>query len=698
MAKILPIQNGFTAGELSPRMYTRSNSKGYMEGLHTLQNMFAYTHGPASKRPGFGYLHHVDGEKNGRVFPFILSNSASFIIAAYDLTIEALDPSGVGVGDIKSVNSFFNSGLTGWTPIEAGSANIIAISNICYIDVGDQSSAGIEQTMAGMTTGVPHLVVLKRVDDLDRSVRIEVGQGASFNDLLDIETTSDHVSFEFTPTNATVNIRATALSGDGDDAALTIFGVAEIAAAPIFVTPWAEDDLNLIQFKMPPSDDAMYMVHPTYPPQKLSYNKTTGVWAFVPVVFVGAPAEWVAGNYPSTVTFFQGRSWWGGTPDQPETFWGSKSGVPEDLTTGPLADDGLVFTIAERGAIRWMVGTKSLLIGTDSGEHIASGNASVDNAVGIIEPGNVNVVQQSAYGSALIQPQKIGNSAFFVTPDQRKLRDTSYNWQEDAWVSVDMTFASEHITQGLITRIAYSQHPNNLIWGTTADGELVCCTYEPSQKVVGWHRHPSWGRVLDVTNVPVRGKSIPVIVRAYTDGDNVNKIAIEYLNDAHYLDTMIIRNYESPVTTVDGLDIFEGLTVDVLVDGAVHPKVVVTSGQITTNQAGVNFEVGKAYSGKMITLPLAMQQEGTSGTSLMKRYNMIYARMINSTLPLINGTRPSTRDPATPMDEPQPAIVFEDARVANTGWDRFAQITIEQDLPLPLTVVGVFGEVAGEGL
>ncbi|HIF06101.1 MAG TPA: hypothetical protein EYQ64_03890 [Gemmatimonadetes bacterium] len=66
-----------------------------------------------------------------------------------------------------------------------------------------------------------------------------------------------------------------------------------------------------------------------------------------------------------------------------------------------------------------------------------------------------------------------------------------------------MTILADHITLGGITRLAFQQEPNRLLWATLATGNLVCFTYERSQQVTAWHRHTLGGTDAKVESIAV---------------------------------------------------------------------------------------------------------------------------------------------------------------------------------------------------
>ena len=62
-----------------------------------------------------------------------------------------------------------------------------------------------------------------------------------------------------------------------------------------------------------------------------------------------------------------------------------------------------------------------------------------------------------------------------------------------------MTILAEHITEGGLTQMAYQQEPNQIIYATRNDGELVALTYQRDQQVTAWHRHIFGGRFGNAT-------------------------------------------------------------------------------------------------------------------------------------------------------------------------------------------------------
>ena len=472
-------------------------------------------------------------------------------------------------------------------------------------------------------------------------------------------------------------------------------------------TPWLVDQIYGIQAaqvpgekKKSPGVKSVYFVQGDHQPQGVTFDPSEVVgdqWAIAPLVFTEEPGDWANEGYPSAIAFYEGRMWLAGSEGEPETLWASKSGSFLNFDTGASDkdDDALSFTLSVTGVIRWLAAAQNLMIGTVNGEHVMTSQG------GVITHADVHVQQQSAYGSLDTAAELIGNIVVYVSPDGRKLRDVGYRWEENNWLSRDITFLSEHITRSNnVRQLTWAQNPDNVIWGVTSAGNAVGCTYERHYDVIGWHRHDTQGAFEATHSLDIVGTSRLMGAFKRVDGEIYYELFDQHHGqDEHgpvYLDSHV--ELLSPGLSISVPHLADKL-VTITVDGATHPDVQLDgSGDGTLQYTGTDVHVGLSYIPTLTTLPLdyTPEEQGTS-QHFMKRWNKAYVRVLDSGLPLINGKRPPDRFPATPMGTPEPAR-SQDIRVINQGRDRLAQITISQDLPLPLTIAAVFGEIAQEQL
>ena len=269
-----------------------------------------------------------------------------------------------------------------------------------------------------------------------------------------------------------------------------------------------------------------------------------------------AHGAWTGRNgYPSSVTFFEDRLWWAGTAGDPQTLWASQTSDYENHKIVDLDESALIFTINtdQVNVIEWINAGKVLVAGTAGGEFVVSASSESEALVA----GNVRVVRHSTYGSkGNVNPQRVGESLLFAQRAGRKLREFVYDDTVGSYVAPDMTVLADHITLGGLTRLAYQQEPNRIVWATLADGQLLGFTFDREQQVTAWHRH-----VIGGTDAKV--ESIAVIPHPDGDQDQLwmivnRKIGGTETRHIEYLESEWVRTNELD----EAFFVDSGLTLD----------------------------------------------------------------------------------------------------------------------------------------
>jgi hypothetical protein len=384
-------------------------------------------------------------------------------------------------------------------------------------------------------------------------------------------------------------------------------------------------------------------------------------------------------NFPGSVGFFGGRSWWAGFPETQDTFNGSRSAAYIDLDKGAGNDDDAIEnTLSDHGLIQWIRGEQDLLIGSKNGEYIVTAEG------GVITPSDIQVHKQSANGSHKMQGEPIGNSVAYTSLDGSKIRDMEYKFVVNGWQSLDISFTAEHMFQeyGSVKEIHYAKDPEAIIWFVTDSGNLIGCTFDPANNVIGWHRHPTDGKVISACVQRHKGiASLWMMIDRHIGA--TKKLYIERMTSDAVMDSSTGIYYQAATTAIQGFSHLAGKTVNVKVDGVAANDVTLdSSGDGTASLSGNLIEVGLAYTALLETLPTDVPVEGGTGMGHMKRWNRVFARLYESYLPKINGTRVVKTEPFT-----------GDIDAVKLGWDTDAINTIEMELPYKCKVSGIFGEL-----
>ena len=720
-----PIQSSFSAGEVSPRVFAQVGTPVYDRGLEVMRNFLALSQGPAKRRSAFRFIADlqtvtpgIDPTQPARVIPFDINENLGFILVLTDLRMDIYNLNGPAVDNNIIEDGDFFEELAAWL-IDTASAGVVRYNpdqRGAELDatVGG-SSAAIEQEVTVLTTG-NHTFLGKFVNQDPGNgnlARIMIGTAQGLADILDT-TTDSNPQFASAPlaltSPGTVWVRIEMNAG----AHYVVDNLQLLDAAgagPVsFVTPWTEREIGEIQYALPSNEETIFLVQRNHDPYELVLDLVTATFTFQTIPLTSPPGVWTGTNWPGVVAFFQGRSWFARTPDEPGSIWGSVSAQYRDFTTGPNPADAIEWQLNQRGAIQWMQGVREFLVATENQENILT------SAQGILKTGDVEVLQQSAFGSTFIQSAEIGDQVLYITADRTKLRAEQQSFIEQGWIAQDLTFPSEHILKGFgqrAVRIAFARDPEQIVWVLREDGTLAASTYERSLEIVGWHQHevgetgplitpvdgpPEEERrqfpaeILDIAPLNFQGLDLVIAVtRRIIDGDP--KIYLEEFDLTNMVFQESWVEYTLPVlgNVVPGLDHLEGETVQVLVDDAVDPDNVVSGGQITTQAEGYNFKIGLRAPCFLRTLPKQGGNQAGTAQGTLRRNVEIFVRIEGSTRPFLNGVRPPDRTPATPMNTPEP-LESGDYKVMDLGYDLFGKVEVFEDVPKDVQVLGLFGK------
>jgi len=434
--------SNFTAGELSPRLDGRTDLQKYFNGCKTLENMVVHPHGSVARRPGTKFISEIKtSSAKTRLVPFEFSTTQTYILEFGNLYIRFYKDNGIITEAAKTISAITkaNPGVVTASSHGYSNGDYVIISGV----VGMTELNGRQFKVANKTTNTFEL------QDMD---------GNNFN---------------------TSSLTTYASAGS----AYKIYQI---------TTTYATADLFDLKFAQ--SADVMYVVHPSYVIRKITRTGHTS-WSISNVSISGSPSpnlNSASDKYPSCVSFFEQRLVFGNSNDNPQTLWFSKSGDYENFTTGTDSDDAMIFTIASNqvNAIRYLAASRSLLVGTVGGEFLVTGSDTVDG----LTPTNINIRRQSTYGSANIDAIPVGNVTLFLQRAKRKIRELVYNYDSDNYVAPDLTILAEHITDSLITDMAYQQEPDSVLWCTRTDGVLIGMTYQRTENVIAWHKHIIGGK------------------------------------------------------------------------------------------------------------------------------------------------------------------------------------------------------------
>lgn len=405
-------------------------------------------------------------------------------------------------------------------------------------------------------------------------------------------------------------------------------------------------------------------------------------------------------DYPSTATYHEQRRWFAGTNNKPQVIWATRTGTEKNLTSSvPSRDaDAMEFRMAtsQYNQIRHLVPLADLIALTAGGEFriFAEGAPA-------ITPTSLSIKPQGYSGASLVQPVVTSNSVLYVQAQGSRIRELAYNWESNAYRSVDMSIMAPHRFNGYqITQLAYSRAPDQIMWGVRNDGKLMGLTYVPDQQVYGWHAHDTDGLFESVCVVAEGNEDVLyAVVQRVINGRTTRHVERLHTRvftqqaDAFFVDSGLIYDGEA-TATISGLTHLEGRTVDILTDGAQHPRKVVTNGTVTLDYLANVVHVGLNIVADMRTLPLALEGAQAAGQGTVKNVNKVFLRLSQSNVLKAGPSFDRLRDyPARAIADPYGAPpLLKDGEVElsiDPSWNQDGAVCVRQDVPLPLTVLSM---------
>lgn len=242
--------------------------------------------------------------------------------------------------------------------------------------------------------------------------------------------------------------------------------------------------------------DVMYMAESNIPPQKLTRTSATA-FNMTAATFNGADIANI-GN-PNSIAFYKGRLWIGGFSKKVTTIKASKVADYEEFTipSSPKDDDALSFTLSDiADPISWIYGGKrNLIVGNPQGISVVNGG-TVDEP---ITSTSVNADLANKEGCSIGTPTEKDSQMLYVGLDKKKAYAFDYDLVTESFVSSSLNLLANDIQK--LEEIYYKRDDNNLVYGRTADGQMIGLLYNKAENIYGWFPIETNGKVVSVCTI-----------------------------------------------------------------------------------------------------------------------------------------------------------------------------------------------------
>ena len=646
MSRAVTLQTNFTTGEIDPLLTSRIDINQYYNGLDKARNVLIQPQGGVVRRPGLEYIGTIPSAANpqngSRLVPFEFSTSQSYMLLFVNNRMYIYKNKVL----VTNINATGNDYLT----------TTISSSYINFMDYAQSADT---------------LIVVH--EDMQPK---QITRGVS-----DSTWTISDISFEYIPQYA---FTISTTSGPHDITPSEVDGNITITASgTTFISTdvgqyvEANDGIGrarIVNFISSSEVDAIVEI-PFFNTDAIS----AGSW----FIERGYEDTWSASKgWPRTVTFHQGRLYFGGSKSRPNTIFASRVARFFDFNPGEtLDDDAIIATLATDSvnAITGLFAGRDLQIFTKGGEFFIS-QASLDP----ITPNNIVVSTATRRGAKEgIKPVGAESGTLFIQRAGKALREFLFSDVELSYISNNISLLSSHLLKSpsdMALRKSTSTDDGDLLMIVNGeDGSLATYSILRGQNVIA----PSLSTV-DGTfeKVAVDVDTIYFVVKRTVNASTV--YYIEAFNDDNTTDSNVLLIGASlpSTTTVTGLNHLEGKTVKVIVDDVMQNEKVVASGQIIIDSVPTAYiEIGLDYTPEVKTLPVELKLSSGNIIAQRKRIIEATANMYLTQNLTLNGNDFlfTAGEFYTGLKRRKPML----------GYDKKGQMTFSQSEPLFFTLLGI---------
>ena len=649
MARFVDIQTNFTSGELDPLVRSRIDLDAYKNGLETALNVICQPQGGVHRRPGTRYITELGGSpENGvRLVHFEFSVNDSYMLAFTNNRMYIFKN--------KVLQTNINGSGNNYLTTTIASARLDAM---CFTQSADTLIV-VEEDMKPK--------VITRTSDTSWSIA-----DMSFDSVPQhaFTLTTTNPAATLTPSDVSGKITLTASAG--------VFNSGHVGQ---YINAEPQGRARIVKYNSSTSVNVV---------TEFPFFDTTAIASGQWELETGYEDVWSASKgWPRTVTFHQGRLFFGGSKSRPSTIWGSKVGLFFDFEPVEGLDDDAVEATLDTNtfnAIVDLISSRDLQIFTSGGEF-----AVIQEGLTPITPTSFFLSTTSRNGTKEgVRVKQLESGVLFIQRQGKQLAEIAYSDTFLTYVTSKISLLSGHLLKGpkrMDLRRAVNTDENDLLCIVNEDdGSMAVFSLLRSQNVIAASEFTTTGSYLDVG---VDITDIYTIVKR--DDNGTDKYYVEVFEDGLLTDSAVTGG---AVSSLDASHI-DGATVNVLSDGLVEEDQTADSAVTFTNTPTTSCEVGLPISVEVKTMPIDLRVVGGTRIGFRKRVVEVNALLYETQNIVINGNLVPIRTlGAGALDSEVPEFTGTKVLHGILGYSNEGQITVTQSAPLKMTLLGLEYKIA----
>lgn len=658
MARFVTMQTNFTAGELDPLIRARNDLKSYGNALEKATNIVCQPQGGITRRSGTRYIMSLpntgtESAGNGvRLVPFEFSTSDSYMLCFTHNRMHIFK-NGALITNINGTgNSFLSTSITS-----------SMLDELCWTQSAD--------TLIAVHQDLAPVKIVRGVNDSSwTATTITFDSVAKYAFTL----AYNNPAGTLTPSAVTGKITLTASSA--------VFSAGNVGQ---YINATPQGRAKIVQFVSTTVVNAV---------TEFPFFNTSAVASGSWEIESGYEAVWSGTKgYPRTVTFHQGRLYFGGSKTRPSTIWGSRVGQFFDFeATEGFADDAVEATLDTNtfNAITDIISGRDLQIFTTGGEFYVP-----QQGLEPITPASFFVNTAGRNGSKPgVRVQLLDAGTLFIQRQGKALSEVSFSDTQLTYITSKISLLSGHLLKNpkrMTLRKAVDTDENDLLLISNAtDGTIAAYSLLRVENVIAPSEFiTSGGEFLDVS---VDITDVYTVVKRTING--AVQYYVEKFESGLLTDSAKTGGAVSSLTASH----LAAKTVNLILDGLVQADTVVASGGSVTlpRPSTTSYEVGLPIAIEARTMPVDIKLQTGTRVGFKKRIVEVNALVLDTQHMKINGVEVPFRtfDTAGILDTDVPEFTGTKTLNGILGYSNEAKITITQSYPLKFTLLGMEYKVA----
>jgi hypothetical protein len=656
MPRFVDIQTNFSSGELDPLLRARIDLAQYNNALAKATNVVIQPQGGLRRRPGLKHIAELPSSAADgvRLVPFEFNVDDSYMLCFVHQRMYVFKD---GV-QITAIN---------------GGANAYLATSITSAMLSELNWTQSADTMFIVHPDLAPVKLVRGATNADWTISSYTFSSIPKHPFTMTVTTP--TAGHLTPSAVSGNVLLTSQN--------SAFSAGSVGQ---YINAYPQGRARIIQYLTATTVNAV-----TEYPFFNTSNIAQGSWE----IESGYEDVWSSGKgWPRTVTFHEGRLYFGGSKSRPSTIWGSKIGIfDEFMPTESFDDDAVEATLdtSSLNVIVDMISGRDLQVFTTGSEFFVPQSGTEP-----ITPLTLTFKGVSRNGTKPgTRVQSLESGTVYIQRQGKSVNEFLFSDTQLTYVTQRISLLSGHLlkspTRMALRRANSTDEGDLLMMVNDTDGTIASFSIMRSQQITAPSEFITDGQFKDVS---VDVTDIYAVVKRTFN--STNKYFVELFSFDRFTDCAFVGGAASGATGLPHI----GKSLNVICDGVPQGNETVSGGGAVTfdQAAAASYEIGLPFTVFAKTMPVEIKLQTGTRIGFKKRIVEINALVDNTQHLELNDNPVPFRAFDNPLlDDPEPTFTGSKRVNGVLGYSREASIEISQSLPLKMTLLGLEYKIAVTG-